>query len=339
MIQQLRTRLFPLCKRPAGVVVVDDEGIFLESIMDMIQPTLKVDVFIRPSVALAFLKNAIRLANEDNFALQQSVNCDLNETSRIEQILAYWNSAHLKYDYPTVVLADYSMEPFNGLELFSRCPEWAGRRILLTGNADRDIAFNAFNEDLIDMFLEKSAPNIGTVIRQSISAMFDLPDPRRDQILINTFSQADMLYFSNESVVRDLFKIAKDNWIEYVAIGDPFGILGYDEQGQVSWLQLETPLGFASMTELLVENSEVYGQDAIHKVTTEKHIVNVEMARAMGRKLGRPVPIEALPSFAVGDSDLRGALFKAPDQIGPRGNASYEAWLSKTLQTQRSIHH
>ena len=58
-------------------------------------------------------------------------------------------------------------------------------------------------------------------------------------------------------------------------IGDPFGILGMDAAGYVSWLQLESPAGLPALAEV----AEQAGLDAraVDDIRQGRRLANVEL--------------------------------------------------------------
>jgi CheY-like chemotaxis protein len=87
----------------------------------------------------------------------------LDKTKVVKQV-----QAPHRFDTASVVVVDYAMPEMNGLELCRRLAHLPLRKILLTGQADDQVAVDAFNDGLIDYFLSKSAPNAPQVLRAQI---------------------------------------------------------------------------------------------------------------------------------------------------------------------------
>ena len=68
-------------------------------------------------------------------------------------------------------------------------------------------------------------------------------------------------------------------------IGEPFGVLGMDAAGHVSWLQLETAEGLKALAELAeLEGVPPSGLDDIRQ---GRKLADLELRQALGR-IGRP---------------------------------------------------
>jgi hypothetical protein len=125
--------------------------------------------------------------------------------------------------------------------------------------------------------------------------------------------------------------LATRHWIEYVVIGQPFGVLGMNAEGQVSWLQLETPEGLSAMAEL----AELQGMDrqSLDDIRQGHRLAPLELWQA----LGIPGPGAPLPAFAPeGISGLLAALCEVPSADLPDPLMGHHEWLAR--QESRTIH-
>ena len=107
-------------------------------------------------------------------------------------------------------------------------------------------------------------------------------------------------------------------------IGQPFGILGMDADGQVSWLQMETSTGLAELAEL----AEAAGLDgaASEDIRAGRTLVDLELQQA----LGDPGPPRHKPAFSIGhQGGLLAALFPVEVTGHAPALANYKNWLKK----------
>jgi hypothetical protein len=181
----------------------------------------------------------------------------------------------------------------------------------MTAHADEQIAVTAFNEGLIYQFIPKQR------VSADIGALPALLD-RADSISSSAFSalwaaqikpdQQDLL----QAYGGDLARFAKHHWVEYVVLGDPFGILGLDVSGRASWLQLEASTHLGDLAEL-AESVEVPAA-VLSEIRAGKQFAAVELQdqlRASSRE------VQLAPTIDIGDDGiLLGALFAiSPDDL------------------------
>ena len=315
---------FPLCQRPAGVAFLDDEADYLHTLAT-IQPKHQFTrFFLSPRECIAHFKEDIDRHNADIWRQQDIITKWNQGDSLIKSILDYWKTANERFDMMQVLMVDFAMPAMNGLEVLSRIAEWQGSRVLLTGFADEHLAVDAFNSGGIDQFVPKQSPNFGAHIGGVVKRLLGVRNERRDQIWRNTFSQEKIGLLEQPSTASALNEFAERLWVEHIAIGDPFGVLGYDAQGAVSWLQLETADTRVGLAEIIVEIEAPGDWQSIAKdVTDGKSIVNVELDMSLNGN-GQYI---TKPSFPMGSDGVTAALFDLAPGIGPVGELSYAHWL------------
>jgi CheY-like chemotaxis protein len=320
---------FPLCHRPAGVAFIDDEPDYLRSIA-MLQPDAQYTrYFLSPRECIAHFKKDIDRQNADLWEQQCLINKWNQGAGLIGLILEYWKTAHERYDFMQILLVDFAMPAMNGLELLSHIAEWQGSRVLLTGHATEHLAVDAFNSGGIDQYIPKQTANMAGHVGAVVKKLLAVRNERRDQIWRNTFTPEQIRLLEQPATAIALTEFADAHWIEHIAIGSPFGILGYDANGAVSWLQLETLESRAGIVEI-IESLETPGdwQAVAKDVAAGKSIVNVEMDMSLNGN-GQFV---TKPSFPIGSDSVTAALFDLAPGIGPVDELSYAHWL-KTRPT------
>jgi len=216
------------------------------------------------------------------------------------------------------------MPGMNGIEALSELGEWPGARVLLTGQADEEVAVRAFNGGLIDQFIPKQTPDISRRLVSAVEHLLATPNPRHAQIWRATLTPSQSALLRNAAVSRDLSAFASGRWVEHMVIGEPFGILGMDAAGAVSWLQLETPDGLKALAELAeLDGISAAGLDYIRQ---GRKLINLELHQALGLSGAR----ELAPALPLGqDNALLGALFKVDPERSPPVSSSYNAWLAR----------
>jgi hypothetical protein len=131
-------------------------------------------------------------------------------------------------------------------------------------------------------------------------------------------------------VARALQQFAQQHWIEYVVLGEPFGVLGLDADGQCQWLQLEP----ANTLDELAELAGTAGLDfdVVRAVQAGQLLPAVELHQQLGLR----GPIRTAPSFAICDDGLlRAALFELQAADLPQPIYAYRNFLE--AQSSRAI--
>jgi CheY-like chemotaxis protein len=222
------------------------------------------------------------------------------------------------------------MPTMNGLDVLDELVDWPGSRMLLTGQADEQIAVSAFNRGLIDQFIAKQSADISHRLIDAVARLVAVPSARHAQIWRGTLTPEQNALLRVPSVNNELGEFVESRWIEYVVIGDPFGVLGIDSEGHVGWLQLETEAGLHDLSD--IATAEGLDIDTVEDIRAGRKLVNLELRQALGRDL----PVERHPAFSLGRNEkLLGALFTLPAQFCPAPANSYAQWLAR--QGQRTV--
>lgn len=321
---------FPLFQRPGTVVFLDDDPDYLEMLALVLPRQWHVKLFLRPQECINYLQQEPPFWEADAWNQQQLVEQWRAGKPLIPQILAYWSKYTERYALTTVCVFDYSMPAMDGLTALGELVDWPGSRVLLTGQADEQVAVRAFNRGLIDQFIAKQTPDISRHLIEAVQHLFTTPSARHSQIWRATLSPEQNALLRVPSVARELAEFAEKRWVEHVAIGDPFGVLGMDARGGVSWLQLENRDGLRAAAEL----AEIEGVNAaaLHDIRAGRKLANLELRQAFGRA-GPVLLNEAVP--LGDDQNLLAALFEVDPAHAPDPANSYQNWLAR--QERRSV--
>jgi len=321
---------FPLFHRPGTVVFLDDDPDYLEMLALVLPRHWHVKLFLRPLECINYLQQEPPFWEADAWNQQQLIDQWREGKPLITQILGYWSRYTERYALTRVCVVDYSMPAMDGLQALGELVEWPGSRVLLTGQADEQVAVRAFNRGLIDQFIAKQTPDISRRLIEAVEHLLSTPNARHAQTWRVTLSPEQNALLRIPSVSRDLTNFAAKHWIEHVVIGDPFGVLGMDATGKVSWLQLETADGLRALAEL----AEIEGVNpaGLRDIREGRKLANLELRQA----LGRGHPVELTSASAVGDdARLFGALFTVDPSHCPDLADSYASWLAR--QEQRNV--
>lgn len=314
----------PLFKFPGTVVFLDDDPDYLDMMAMVLPPQWHVRLFLRPQSFLKQLLSEPPHWDVDASAQQQVVDA-WRKTGEplIPQILRYWAGNSGRFGQPQVCVVDYSMPAMDGLTVLGALDDWPGMRVLLTGQADEQLAVRAFNEGLIHQFIAKQSTDMARNLIEAVQRLQVTAAGRTAQIWRATLSPRQYTLLRSPTVARDLARWVSQRWVEHVAIGNPFGILGRDAEGRVGWLQLEPASGLEELAEMA--DDAVASAQALADIRQGRQLVDLELREA----LGHSNPPELSPAFSIGqDEPLLGALFAVPPEYCPP-ESGYSRWLAQ----------
>jgi CheY-like chemotaxis protein len=315
---------FPLFHRPGAVVFLDDDPDYLEMLALVLPRQWHVELFLRPVECINYLQQEPPFWEADAWNQQQLVENWRNGKPLVPQVLGYWSKYTERFALTRVCVIDYSMPGMDGLQALAELVDWPGSRVLLTGQADEQVAVRAFNRGLIDQFIAKQTPDISRRLIEAVEHLLHTPNARHAQTWRATLSPEQNALLRTPSIGRDLASFAATRWVEHVVIGDPFGVLGMDAAGHVSWLQLETPDGLKALGEL-AELEGVSPSD-VDDIRQARKLADLELRQALGRG-GAP---QLAAAFPVGEgASLVAALFPVESPLCPGQANSYGNWLAR----------
>lgn len=322
---------FPLFQRPGTIVFLDDDPDYLEMLAVVLPRHWNVKLFLQPQECINYLQQEPPFWEADAWNQQQLVEQWRGGMALIPQVLGYWAKYSERYALAQVCVMDYSMPGMDGLQALGELVDWPGSKVLLTGQADEQIAVNAFNRGLIDQFIAKQTPDISRRLIDAIERLLHSPNDRYSQIWRGTLTPEQNALLRVPSVGKELTEFVAKRWVEHVVIGDPFGILGLDAEGRASWLQLEPAHGLGDLAALA--ETEGVPSSAVADIRQGRKLVDLELRQA----LGRLAPPELVPAFSIGrEETVLGALYAIDPQYSPPVALSYSHWLarqpSRTLQ-------
>jgi CheY-like chemotaxis protein len=320
---------FPLFHRPGTVVFLDDDPDYLEMLALVLPRHWHLKLFLRPTDCIAHLLQEPPFWEADAWNQQQLIGLWREGKPLIPQILAYWSRYTERYALSRVCVVDFSMPGMDGLQVLAELGDWPGARVLLTGQADEQVAVRAFNRGLIDQFIPKQTQDISRRLIEAVESLLFTSHARHAQIWRSTLTQDQSALLRSPGVDAWLKNFCLKHWVEHVVIGAPFGVLGMDATGKVAWLQLETRQGL----EALAEVAEVAGvaRADLADIRAGTKLADIELRQA----LSSARPVSLVNAFAVGEAGgLLGAVFAVETPNGPDPDNSYSRWLGRQPKRQ-----
>jgi len=301
----------PLFHRPGCILFLDDDPDYLD-MLGMVMPMhWQVELYSRPAGFLERMKEEPARWEADAAVQLQMLDRWRQGHPLLPQMLRYWANHPARYRLAQTCVVDYAMPGTDGLKVLNTLLDWPGSRMLLTGQADEQIAIQAFNSGLIDRFVPKQAPDITQHLISSLNKLAQTPHPRLNTLWRAVLRPAQQSVLQVPSVANALQRYAQQNWVEYVVLSEPFGVLGLNTDGQCQWLQLEPSAGLSELAELT--SSAGLDFDTARAVREGRLLPAVEMHQQLGLR----GPIRTAEAFAVGDeATLLAAAFRlAPEDL------------------------
>ena len=318
---------FALYRRPGGVIFLDDDPDYLETLAEVMPQDWYVRLFLRPVSCIETVLQEPAEWEADAWQHQEMINRWREGAALIPQVLQYWrDNGTARFALTKVCVVDYSMPAMSGLRVLSELTAWSGSRILLTGRADEQLAVSAFNRGLIDQFIPKQSPDIRQHLADAIEAMLRKPDPRSQQTWRATLSREQHAMLCDPAISEQLEALAlKHGWIEHVVIGVPLGVLALDGKGQAAWLQLEPAHKLAELAEMA--GAEGWDAATVQDVAAGKKVIDMELQQALGGSI-KPRQQAAAALVSENAAPLYTALFQIPEGGSPGAALSHERFVT-----------
>jgi CheY-like chemotaxis protein len=311
---------FPLFNRPGTLVFLDDDADYLEMLALVLPRKWHARMFLQPHECIRQLQQEHPFWEADAWNQQQLVDQWRAGRPLVPQILEYWARHTERFSLTRVCVVDFSMPAMDGLQVLSELGDWPGARVLLTGQADDQVAIDAFNEGLIQQFIPKQTGDPGARLVEVVERLQGTPHASHAQTWRATLKPEQAALLRDPAVARELAALASRHWLEHVVIGDPFGVLGLDAAGSPSWLQLESGAALPALAEL----AQMEGMDAavVADVRAGRKLVNLEVSQALRQ------PTQVAEAMAL---DPGRSVFAAwfPLEATGLGDAGYSRWLAR----------
>jgi CheY-like chemotaxis protein len=230
---------------PTSILVLDDDPLFLESIDFQFSDELSCQTFTRPDAALEHLQAQARQHPDFSRYFKDCPEMNLASESRHGDRLLRLQLSELRsmiddqsrHQRVSVAVVDFDMPKMTGVQFCRAIRNLPVKTILLTGKAGLETAISAFNEGVIDCFLQKQDANVSLSLRREIkrlqNAYFDdISDPIQCALALQGPS-----FVSDPSFIRLLGEVAEEhNIVEHYVCASPPGVMMRDAEGNESFL-------------------------------------------------------------------------------------------------------
>ena len=171
----MRRSRIPLYYFPTTVVFIDDKKDFLVNFCLKLE-NVACKLFENPIEAIPYIKSQ----RDSGYVTERSI--DYSEDSLGNPITEHSIKLSLseirdeiynaqRFKEIAVVVVDYDMPGINGVDFCRRLMDRPVKKIMLTGKGDEKVAIEAFNEGIIDQFIQKANTNVIELIEENIRTL------------------------------------------------------------------------------------------------------------------------------------------------------------------------
>lgn len=233
---------------PTSILALDDDPLFLESLVFQFCDDVSCQTFSRTDAALEHLINQagqhpcysrmydlVALPSAGLRAAMRNPSDALlcADVSGLRSIIDD-PGRHLRV---SVAIVDYDMPEMDGLEFCRAIRDLPVKKILLSGKAGLEVAVDAFNNGLIDYFLQKQDQNATQALRSAIQRLQRLYFDDVSRPISNALELCGTTWFSDPAA-RDLIQSTVDHlgMTEYCLSTTPPGVVMRDDAGNETFM-------------------------------------------------------------------------------------------------------
>ncbi len=243
---------------PSTVLFIDDDPLFLSTVGFNLNKHTHFKLCEKPQAALAILQDAPSIHEEIRHIITDlelpdtevsdgySLKADVQSLYR-----TIYNSD--RFSYISTVVIDYSMPYFNGADLCGQLRQSPVKKIMLTGEADHQIAVELFNKGLINHFIIKNSPNMQAELQFAIQkaqlAYFEEASASLFDYLMQLPESFRHIDFSKHAT--HLFK--DHSFSEYYVLDGAGSTLFIDADGKATWIIVKSPDDIESYTDIAAD--------------------------------------------------------------------------------------
>ena len=238
----MNEKLIPVIKFPTKILLVDDNQSFLENFSHKLQSKFLVKTFNNAKKAIQYLQDHSDTSIESIYNIESSIDQDINLEYPLIDFQKILDIVYSKERFNNVALVfiDYSMpNQMTGIQFCEEIKENPVRKIMLTGEADNNLAVAAFNDKKIDRFILKDADGV-------IDEIFAAIDEEQQEYFCQLSNQIPSWKTYNKKIAKNFNSVFNDfihkhDIVEYYQIGFSSYLL-LDERATPYWFVFQSPI-------------------------------------------------------------------------------------------------
>ena len=266
--------------------MVDDDPDFLDGISLMLDKNTSYKLFQSASEALDYANQSHKQVSlqERCYSNYKTGPQDSDSLSHVDIGRLYeviYNGE--RFQTSSTVVVDYSMPEMNGLEFLMELKNPFIKKVLLTGQADTELAIKAFNKQLIDQYIDKHDPRLKQVLNSTISVFSEQYFRSSYKLITDPIIASHHDTFLTDAKFQEYFYDLrlKTQCMEYYMIDHPHtGYLMVDRKGRKRGLI-------------------VYREEAL-----SEHIADLKQWRAPAKLINEVIQKNLIPAFNGSEEDL-----------------------------------
>ena len=242
---------FPIsvCYYPTTVVLIDDQPTFTREFKNRLTKHIQLPcvVYNDPQQALHFLTKEYRFHSFIQRCIQDGGEDTPADKLMMEfDIRAIHQEIYNKHRFAEVIviIVDHAMPELDGLTLCQHLKDTYFKTLMLTAEAGKELAVQAFNVGSIDKFVMKDDPNLMSVIVEYIQELQHDYFSKLSDFVYNKFIKTGtptLKCLSDPSVVKLFTNICdKHHIVEYYLMDEQGSFLLLNAEGQPSWLAIRS---------------------------------------------------------------------------------------------------
>ncbi len=238
----------PTCYFPSTALFLDDSRDFLLNFVLQLDEGVAYRIFDAPQKALDYIHHkqcALELVSQycakkhTEVKIYPLTHHTLN--SELAAIHAEVYNPH-RFAEISVVVVDYAMPGMDGLEFCRRIENNNIKKILLTGQADEQLAIAAFHEGLIHRYIKKSDVHAAELITKSIYELQGQYFQAMSDMVVRLLSVSPPRCLQDRTFVLFFNEFRKKHGIiEYYLLDEAGSFFMLDEDANVSFLIIKRP--------------------------------------------------------------------------------------------------
>ena len=240
---------------PIQVIFLDDNPAFLDALDLEFGTKFNLLTLTNPDKAFQMLDNYSQDVTQSIFKLMNNV----NEDTTSDRVIGFDVSKMLsliyeknRFEHAPLLVVDYEMPTINGIEFCKKLKERNLFKVMLTAQADKDTAIQAFNNGLIDKFILKTDKNLHTEITLAVNDLTHRHFKALSKNMLNGYSNSINILFDNP-LYQQLFAniVKQEQIVEYYLIDNSGSILFLDTNAKPTWLIVKHAQELTEQLELL----------------------------------------------------------------------------------------
>ncbi len=177
---------------PTSIILLDDNKLFLDTLSLYLSQFFNCNAFVDAPEALYYANKTTNLKSRENPIVtlrKEDKNKDFFRHIKSKQ------NEKNRSDDLSVVVVDYDMPNLNGVDFCSQLQDSSISKVLLTGRATHKQVVKAFNNNIIDYYIEKQDDNLLSTVRDIVRDMQKSYFQRRLQTMTLSFVESGATYF------------------------------------------------------------------------------------------------------------------------------------------------